>query len=195
MHTSKHTCWDDPQYCIYWLWKSLLLCSHFLIGAGGSMIAGSVNVCHFLSCPKRKASCCGEGHLAPKTNWLRKECGFLHNKELEAQSWAERQKPRQDWSREVKRERESHVGMLSVLLKASWETAPANRPATLNYIDVSASLFWGPRAGPQKLHNTSTHTYICPPNRPSINVSIIHISRSGGSLRENLRPGGGGPRL
>lgn len=90
----------------------MFLCSQFLIGAGGSTLAGSVNVCHFLSCPKRKASCCGEGHFAPKTNWLRKECGFLHSKELEAQSWGRGKgqaqgdgKFGQDWNREVKRER------------------------------------------------------------------------------------------
>ena len=52
--------------------------------APDTRIVGYVNVC-----------CYVEGHITPKANWMNKECGFLHNKDLaagaEAEGLAERQ--------------------------------------------------------------------------------------------------------
>lgn len=80
------------KYCIYWLWKSVSLCSQpLIVRPGCTRLAGYVNVCHILTCPKREASCCGEGHIAPSVYWL-----SLHKKELGAGAgagpgaWAER---------------------------------------------------------------------------------------------------------
>lgn len=53
----------------------------------------------------KKASCPGEGHIALNANWMNKDCGFLHNKELVARAMAEglREGQRQKTERRLKR--------------------------------------------------------------------------------------------